>query len=356
MKFSILSAAVAISLFESASAHYLFNRVVVDGVMQPAWRYWREHTNTFMPTKGEEMTLDSFRCNKGATLNPNSEVLTVAAGGKIVMRLSTSTPVVTHPGPVHIFMSKAPGDVRQYDGSGDWFKIYQDDICGNAADGVVDSDWCSWQKSDFPVTVPAATPPGDYLVRIEQFGLHGAHVSGGAEVFFGCLQVRVTGNGNGTPGPLVKIPGMYKADSLNFNKYGFFTSYPQPAPAVWDGAAGTSNPATTRSTTSVATTAISTTTRTTTRAAATTAIITTVRTTTRAVTTPSATIPTTTRAATTASAIARTTTRTAAAPSRSCTRTVRKYRRCGGNGYKGPTTCAAGLKCVRLNANYSRCL
>lgn len=30
-----------------------------------------------------------------------------------------------HDGPIVAYLSKAPGDVREYDGSGDWFKIYE---------------------------------------------------------------------------------------------------------------------------------------------------------------------------------------------------------------------------------------
>lgn len=44
-------------------------------------------------------------------------------------------------------------------------------------------------------------------MRIEQIGLHDA--SGGAQFYIACAQVRVTGGGNGTPGPLVSIPGVY---------------------------------------------------------------------------------------------------------------------------------------------------
>jgi len=32
---------------------------------------------------------------------------------------------VTHDGPLNIWLSKAPGDVKDYDGSGDWAKIME---------------------------------------------------------------------------------------------------------------------------------------------------------------------------------------------------------------------------------------
>jgi hypothetical protein len=59
--------------------------------------------------------------------------------------------------------------------------------------------------------IPAATPNGDYLVRVEHIGLHVAQSSGAAQFYISCGQVTVTGGGSGTPGPLVAFPGAYSA-------------------------------------------------------------------------------------------------------------------------------------------------
>ena len=32
---------------------------------------------------------------------------------------------VTHPGPLNVWLSKSPGDVKDYDGSGAWAKIFE---------------------------------------------------------------------------------------------------------------------------------------------------------------------------------------------------------------------------------------
>jgi hypothetical protein len=53
-----------------------------------------------------------------------------------------------------------------------------------------------------------------------------------------CAQVKVTGGGSGTPGPLVKIPGVYKSTdpAVNFSIWGSATTYNLiPGPAVWGG-------------------------------------------------------------------------------------------------------------------------
>lgn len=59
--------------------------------------------------------------------------------------------------------------------------------------------------------IPAATPTGEYLLRVEHIGLHSASAAGGAQFYISCAQITVTGGGGGTPGPLVAFPGAYKA-------------------------------------------------------------------------------------------------------------------------------------------------
>jgi hypothetical protein len=64
-------------------------------------------------------------------------------------------------------------------------------------------------KSNFTFTLPKETPAGQYLVRIEHIALHGAGEFGGAEFYFNCAQIEVEGDSTETPGPVVKIPGVY---------------------------------------------------------------------------------------------------------------------------------------------------
>ena len=44
---------------------------------------------------------------------------------------------------------------------------------------------------------------------MEAIALHVAQTYGGAQFYISCGQVEITGGGNGTPGPLVEIPGVY---------------------------------------------------------------------------------------------------------------------------------------------------
>ncbi len=58
-------------------------------------------------------------------------------------------------------------------------------------------------QSQLTTTSPANTPPGDYLVRIEQVALH---VAGAPQWYISCAQINITGSGKGAPAK-VAIPG-----------------------------------------------------------------------------------------------------------------------------------------------------
>jgi hypothetical protein len=47
-----------------------------------------------------------------------------------------------------------------------------------------------------------------------QIALHVASTYGGAQFYIGCAQVNVVNGGNGNPGPLVSIPGVYTGVSV----------------------------------------------------------------------------------------------------------------------------------------------
>ncbi|KAK8068471.1 hypothetical protein PG996_007583 [Apiospora saccharicola] len=230
---SLLSLGLAAAATE---AHYIFNLLIVNGVSQGGeYAYVRKNSNTYMPSfTSEVVNSPDLRCNKGARAGDGTKTYTVKAGDKIGFKLFNNE-FIEHPGPGFVYMSKAPGSVASYDGSGDWFKAYETGLCkGNAAS---DGNWCSWQKDRLEFTIPAKTPPGEYLVRVEHIGLHEAH-AGKAQFYMECAQLKIEGPGGGSPAPLAKIPGIYKANDpgIAYNKW---TSNPapyvMPGPKVWDG-------------------------------------------------------------------------------------------------------------------------
>ncbi|KAK1990953.1 fungal cellulose binding domain-containing protein [Colletotrichum falcatum] len=220
--------------------HYIFSQLFVNGKAAGGdYSYIRKNTNTYMPSyTSEVMNSPDLRCNKGAT-SATAQTYTVASGSKLGFKLSFNE-LIEHPGPGIVYMSKAPGELNGYDGSGDWFKVYETGLCGSKPN--VDTDWCTWQKDRIEFTIPAATPPGNYLVRVEHIAIHEGHV-GKAQFYMECAHIKVTGNGAGTPGPLVKIPGVYKSTDpgIAYNKWSNSPpAYVIPGPAVWKGTSASS--------------------------------------------------------------------------------------------------------------------
>ncbi|KAF4620506.1 hypothetical protein D9613_000984 [Agrocybe pediades] len=214
MKFSGLTLlGAALLATQSVSAHYIFKTLVAGGktstaaVRQPV---------DLMPYAGITTSSSSARCN----VNPGkaSETVTVGAGDKVGFQLSNN---MYHEGPVSIYLGQAPGSAAEWDGSGErWFKI---------------AEFTGTGQTEFTTTIPVSVPNGEYLVRIEQVGMHLG--TGVTEAFISCGQIKVTGGGNGNP-PKVAIPGhIHEGDhSVTVDIYNNNGApYTCPGPAVWRG-------------------------------------------------------------------------------------------------------------------------
>ncbi|KAL6415884.1 hypothetical protein AUP68_00090 [Ilyonectria robusta] len=107
MKHSAVFLTAAAALAQSASAHYIFSKLVLNGVASNDWQYIRQTTRSecYMPTKFTN-TFDNltpsdsdFRCNLGSFGNAaNTDVADVAAGDTIAMKLFYDGSIA-HPGP-----------------------------------------------------------------------------------------------------------------------------------------------------------------------------------------------------------------------------------------------------------------
>jgi hypothetical protein len=186
-----LSFAAAAAIVQLASAHYFFDVLVVDGQESKSHQYIRENTRPekYNPTKWtntrDDMTPDltDFRCNKGAFESAGrTQTAEVKAGSTIAMKLAVGA-TMQHPGPALVYMSKAPSTVQTYEGDGGWFKIFEEGVCDKSKDFTRDA-WCTWDKDRIEFTIPADTPDGEYLIRPEHIGLHGAHDKQ-AEFYYG---------------------------------------------------------------------------------------------------------------------------------------------------------------------------
>ncbi|RAK79329.1 fungal cellulose binding domain protein [Aspergillus fijiensis CBS 313.89] len=337
MKYIPLIVAVAASLARPATAHYIFSKLVLNGEESEDWQYIREtaRSQCYMPTKYTS-TFDNltpsdsdFRCNLGSFSNAaKTEVAEVAAGDTIAMKLFYDG-TIAHPGPGQVYMSKAPtGNVQEYEGDGDWFKIWEKTLCNTDGDLITDA-WCAYGMSQFEFQIPASTPAGEYLVRAEHVGLHGAQ-SNEAEFFYSCAQIKVTGSGTGSPSLTYQIPGLYNDSMTLFNGLNLWTDSVEKVQLdiletpigddVWKGA-GSASSSVASSTSSAYVAAQGTTTA-----------------------APHVQVQTTISGTTTPLKTASSTIRTS------------QYGQCGGLNWSGPTECETPYTCVQQNPYYHQCL
>lgn len=231
-----LSALVAVSaLLSPVLAHWNFESLIVNGQDTAPYQYVRRTKNSNGPI--EDVKLSHMICNNGGIdddVLAETQTIEVAAGSQVGFRVRD---VWGHPGIQQVYMSKAPSTAKGYKGDGDWFKIYSLTTSNLTADPIWWAPFVNnWGIQNFTFTLPAATPPGEYLLRAEGLALHNAGVDNGAQFYIGCAQIKVTGSGSGKPGPTVKFPGAYTGQEPGI-KVGLWwpplRSYTAPGPAVW---------------------------------------------------------------------------------------------------------------------------
>lgn len=245
MLYSTATVALLAGMLPMASAHYFMDKLVLPNGQVSA-DYVRQNTRQtkYYPTKWkntfDNTTPDSidFRCNVGATNKGAPKTAAVKPGDALALKLAVGA-TMRHPGPLQVYMSKAPTTAAAYDGSGGWFKIHQEGICRTNGDIKGDA-WCSWDKGEISFKIPFGIPDGEYLVRAEHIGVHGAH-DGQAEFYYACAQVSLSGGSGSIPSDTVKIPGVYKVNDpeVNFSVWGGMKPYPAkgPGPAVFSPSA-----------------------------------------------------------------------------------------------------------------------
>lgn len=233
MKNFTLLVGAALAAIPHASAHYFFPHFIADGNFTGYYEYVREDTQGYMPYKGGYSS-DDFRCNTGSMDYASKTGVYKVKAGETIGFGTDFNALIQHPGPLQVYMSKAPGDVREYDGSGDWFKIYElGPKSFSSDDGIT---WGTNDIGNFTFQLPNEIPAGQYLVRIEHIALHGAGEWGGAEFYFNCAQIEVESDSTATPGPLVKIPGVYDGyePGILFYMYrDYIVNYTMPGPVPY---------------------------------------------------------------------------------------------------------------------------
>ncbi|KAJ7245650.1 glycosyl hydrolase family 61-domain-containing protein [Mycena haematopus] len=249
MKF--LSVLVALTaLVAKVSAHYTLPALIVGGAATGTWEYVRQTNNFNSLDPVTDVTSDDIRCYTSLE-SDTASTATVAAGSTVGF---TAPITLYHPGVLNVYMAQAPAgtDVASWDGSGDvWFRIYQITADTNGGTSIT---FPSQNLAQVTFPIPAETPSGQYLIRVEHIALHVASTFGGAQFYLSCAQVEVwqpdshNSGGTGTPGPLVSFPGAYTVPPPNLlsgnyriNIYDPIpATYTQPGPALWPAAGGVS--------------------------------------------------------------------------------------------------------------------
>jgi hypothetical protein len=218
------------------------------------WSATRMTKNAQSKQGVENPTSADIRCYSSQTA---SNVVTVPAGATVNY---VSTQQINHPGPTQYYLAKVPSgsSAKSFDGSGAvWFKIATtmpttdnnkqlvwpgQSMARQLSISAYDEQSLTTINTDTyettKATIPANTPDGEYILRVEQIALHMASQPNKAQFYLACSQIQITGGGNGTPGPLVSLPGAYSSNDpgILVNIYSIQPdSYKPPGPAVWSG-------------------------------------------------------------------------------------------------------------------------
>ncbi|KAI8953560.1 glycoside hydrolase family 61 protein [Xylaria longipes] len=222
MKGFIKATIAAALAAQSVSGHYIFQALGKGTAKGTAYEFVRRNTNYNSPVT--DLSSNDLRCNAGGATGGSTSTLALNAGDQFTFSLDQA---VYHQGPVSLYMSKAPSTAAEYDGSGDWFKIF--DWGPKFSNGQ--AQWT--MTGTYSGNIPKCIPDGEYLVRIQSLAIHNPGAT--PQWYISCGQVKISGGGSKTPSPTAKIPGAFKATDPGYtaNIYNNFNSYIVPGPSVF---------------------------------------------------------------------------------------------------------------------------
>ena len=209
-KMRFISSAVLALTATLASAHYNFERLIVNGKTTEPYEYVR----ALGPGVGNGPFYDvkhtDIRCNNGSfAAASKTKTYAVKAGDTLGF---TIRDVLGHPGPLFAYMSKSTvANVSQYQGEGDWFKIYEMGV-KTYANYSLAMTWLSDGWKSFNFKIPKDIENGQYLLRAEHIAIHpaGGPDGAGSQFYIGCAQIAVSGATGKKPSPVGKFPGICK--------------------------------------------------------------------------------------------------------------------------------------------------
>ncbi|KAL5381735.1 hypothetical protein DPSP01_006922 [Paraphaeosphaeria sporulosa] len=232
----------------SANAHYFFDRLIINGTLTEPWEYIRKISAR--PRTDDAFITDydyiqplidpasgDLRCGRNASVAWNDvKTAVVRAGDTVGFAVNTTVglpiagapinpwdryPNLYHPGPLTAWLSRSPpssSSLSTYPGDLPWTKILA--VTTRTSQSVPPTDtytwkhqWGAYQATNWTFSIPASTPPGEYLLRIEQIYPVPVDELQGAQFYVNCAHVRVLGSGAEAKVPEkvyeVDIPGVY---------------------------------------------------------------------------------------------------------------------------------------------------
>lgn len=150
-----------------------------------------------------------------------------------------------HPGPLIVHLSKVPDgqEVHEYDGSGNWVKIYTSGMKVNS-DGTYSWPLYGVKGLDLPrlfFQIPKQTPAGQYLMRmdVQWAGKRGKWTG---QMYPSCAQLNIKSDATGALPEGVKIPDIFSPESpgmqVSPEMYDYKkidNDYEYPGGPLWDG-------------------------------------------------------------------------------------------------------------------------
>ena len=118
MKAFSLLAALSLGVAD-VSGHYIFQQFGVGSTKFAVYEHIRKNNNNNSPVTS--LSSPDLRCNAGGASGSSTTTVDAKAGDAVTFYTDIA---VYHQGPISLYMSKAPGSAADYDGSGDWFKIF----------------------------------------------------------------------------------------------------------------------------------------------------------------------------------------------------------------------------------------
>lgn len=213
MKFS-LGAVLAYSA--AVEAHAIFQQLSVNGKSAGSLKGLRAPNNN---NPVQDVNSQNIIC--GQPGSKDSTIIDVAPGDRLGAWYQhviggaqfpgdRDNPIAaSHKGPVMAYLAKVDNAATAPITGQKWFKIADDGFNTQTRKWGVDNMISNNGWAYF--NMPSCIAPGQYLLRVELIGLHGANVQGQAQFYTSCAHIRVSGSGTFSPAQTVSFPGAYQA-------------------------------------------------------------------------------------------------------------------------------------------------